>query len=76
MAATPIWIAGYGHRPTGNTASLVRIASYRKTFPGATETWIVGYGKRPLTGPTIVWMSSSAGATPIWIAGVGGAVRG
>jgi hypothetical protein len=84
MVATPIWIAGYGHQPTGSTASPVRIASFGKALPAATEVWIVGYGGSrpapPALGATIVWIVgsgvSSVGATPVWIAGVGGAVRG
>jgi hypothetical protein len=80
MVATPIWIAGYGHQPTGSTASPVRVVSYGKAFPGATEVWIVGFGGSrpapPALGATVVWITPPAGATPIWIAGVGGQVRG
>ena len=80
MVATPIWIAGYGHQPTGSTASPIRMVSSGRAPNnppgGLTEAWIVGYGHAPATGPTVVWVTSAAGTTPVWIAGVGGAVRG
>jgi hypothetical protein len=79
MAATPIWIAGYGIRPPGNTASPVQIVSYGGPGPAAlvaTETHIMGYGGLLPTGPTVVWVVSygttpPTGATAIWVSGEG-----